>query len=74
MARPPATSISENCALLEIERCLLDLGRAAALVNLNPIYAPLFIRAEQDLAAAEALLILDPIARARAIIAGSKVA
>lgn len=55
--------------ILEIERCKLDLERAAMLVDLDLIYLPIFERCERELRIAEAKLKADPVSRARALLA-----
>ncbi len=53
----------------EIEQCRLDLERAAILVDMDPVYLPIFARCERELTITESRAAVDPISRARALLA-----
>lgn len=58
--------------ILEIERCRLDLDRAAILVDIDPIYLPIFERCDRELQLAMAKTKVDPVSRARALLAAKR--
>lgn len=50
-----------------LERLRRAHAKVAGLVVADPVYAPIFLRLEADIADAEAMMSEDVIARARAI-------